>query len=560
VVITDISTGCTPTITSNPTSVVIVFNDAAVTISTANPQICVGGSSTITSSITGGSSSLTRQWQSSPNGADTWSNISGATGTSYIVPSGTPSWNDYRLVLSDPLPDCTDPISNVVSVRVNADASASVSPDTIRVCIGGSAPITATITGGSTSLTYIWYTSPTGGAGTWTSIPGFNNTPVYTAPTSTVGTVFYRVQFTDPLPGCGAGFSNSARVIVSPDLSITTQPTNITECVGGNTSLTVAITGGSGAVTYQWQSSTSTTPATFTNISGANGTSYTPSSAIVGTTYYRVLVNAANSGCDQVVSNISTVIITEDIAITAQPNDISECVGGTESMSVSISGGTGTFSYQWQSSTTGVSNSFANISGATTSTYQPPSAAAGITWYRVIVSATGVGCESPVSDTARVTIPPDLLVTSQPANVTECVGGNSQMVVVVSGGSGPVSYQWQSSPNGTGSWANATGAGATTTAFTPPSTAPGTTYYRVLINATGNGCGQTISNVVTAIISADLVITTQPNSILECLGGTSTMTVSITGGTGTISYQWEVSDDGSTGWTNASGSGSTTSK
>jgi hypothetical protein len=39
------------------------------------------------------------------------------------------------------------------------------------------------------------------------------------------------------------------------------------------------------------------------NGTGATTATYTPSSAVPGTTYYRVLVNAANSGCDQAVSN-----------------------------------------------------------------------------------------------------------------------------------------------------------------------------------------------------------------------------------------------------------------
>ena len=56
-------------------------------------------------------------------------------------------------------------------------------------------------------------------------------------------------------------------------------------------------------------------------------------------------------------------------------------------MSVSITGGSGTIAYQWQSSTTGVSASFVNVGGATASSYQPPSSTAGITWYRVIILA-----------------------------------------------------------------------------------------------------------------------------------------------------------------------------
>ena len=60
------------------------------------------------------------------------------------------------------------------------------------------------------------------------------------------------------------------------------------------------------------------------------------------------------------------------------------------------------------------------------------------------------------------------------------------MTVAISGGSGLISYQWQSSTSGNEPWANAAGTGSTTNTFTPPSATPGTTYYRVLVNATGS--------------------------------------------------------------------------
>ena len=60
------------------------------------------------------------------------------------------------------------------------------------------------------------------------------------------------------------------------------------------------------------------------------------------------------------------------------------------------------------------------------------------------------------------------------------------MTVVVSGGSGTVNYQWQSSADGINGWANATGTGATTATYTPSSASAGTTYYRVLVNASNN--------------------------------------------------------------------------
>jgi hypothetical protein len=68
------------------------------------------------------------------------------------------------------------------------------------------------------------------------------------------------------------------------------------------------------------------------------------------------------------------------------------------------------------------------------------------------------------------------------------------MTVTVTGGSGAVTYQWQQSADGSTGWANSTGTGATTATYTPSSATPGTTYYRVLVNAANNGCDQAVSN------------------------------------------------------------------
>jgi hypothetical protein len=35
--------------------------------------------------------------------------------------------------------------------------------------------------------------------------------------------------------------------------------------------------------------------------------------------YYRVLINAANNGCDQAVSNNAVAVITPDLLVTTQP-------------------------------------------------------------------------------------------------------------------------------------------------------------------------------------------------------------------------------------------------
>jgi hypothetical protein len=73
-----------------------------------------------------------------------------------------------------------------------------------------------------------------------------------------------------------------------------------------------------------------------------------------------------------------------------------------------------------------------------------------------------------------------------------------------------------------------------------------TTNYRVWVNADESGCEDVYSSVVSVIVSPDIVITTQPSNVNECVGGTNTISVTITGGSGTITYQWQQSADGST--------------
>jgi hypothetical protein len=48
-------------------------------------MLCVGGSVTLTATVTGGSSAQVLQWQTSPNGTSGWANISGANATTFML-------------------------------------------------------------------------------------------------------------------------------------------------------------------------------------------------------------------------------------------------------------------------------------------------------------------------------------------------------------------------------------------------------------------------------------------------------------------------------------------
>ena len=70
-------------------------------------------------------------------------------------------------------------------------------------------------------------------------------------------------------------------------------------------------------------------------------------------------------------SNEITITVVPDLDITAQPIDVTECITGTNTMFVTVTGGTGTTSYQWQTSPTGAPGSFVDMPGETSASLTP---------------------------------------------------------------------------------------------------------------------------------------------------------------------------------------------
>jgi hypothetical protein len=552
--------GCEQAVSDN--AMAVISPDLLVTTQPNDVSECIGGTNSMTVLISGGSGATSYQWQSSIDGFTGWGDVTGngANTPTYTPSSAVAGTTFYRVLINAIDNGCDQAVSNNAIASIIADLEVTTQPSNVNECIGGNNTMTVIVSGGSGDITYQWQFRMNGTSG-WADATGFgSNTDTYTPSSDAAGTTYYRLLVNASNSGCDQAVSDVAYAVIAEDLTVTTQPTNINECVGGTNTITVEVSGGSGAITYQWQQSINgSTGWTNSTGPGAMTDTYTPSSAIPGTTYYRVLINAANNGCDQAVSNNSIVIISSDIVITNQPSDVNECVDGTDQMTVVITGGSGTPTYQWQESTDG-SNGWTNSTGtgANTATYTPSSSIPGTTYYRVLISTGNPGCDLTISNNAIAVISEDLIVTIQPADVNECVGGADQMTVAVTGGSGTISYLWQSSPNGNSNWVAASGTGSTTPIFTPPSTFPGTTYYRVLVNASGSGCGQAVSNAVAAIIAPDIIVVTQPVDVNECVGGTNTMTIVTSGGSGTITYQWQQSINGSTGWGTATGLGAST--
>ncbi|MEC4050509.1 PKD domain-containing protein [Flavobacterium sp. SUN046] len=546
-IITFSSGGCT-SVTSNTATVIVTPLPSITTQPLTTQNICVGGTiAALTVSSTGGVGTTTYQWYTSTSTSTTGGTaITGATAATYTPPTfNSAGTYYYYVIVSMNGSGCGSVTSAAAQVAVATDPTISTQPlATQTQCQGSPATqLSVTAAGGIGTYTYQWYSNTVNNTTTGSPITAeISNT--YTPPTSTVGTVFYYCEVSQTSLGCGVTSAIATVVVVAAPF-VNSQPLNTqTVCLNGNTTvLSVTYSNGTGTPTYQWYNNTTNTNTGGTLISGATTTTYTPPSNAIGDLYYYCIITFSSGGCTSVTSNTATVIVTPLPSITTQPLTTQNiCVGGTiAALTVSSTGGVGTTTYQWYTSTSTSTTGGTAITGATAATYTPPTFnSAGTYYYYVIVSMNGSGCGSVTSAAAQVVVATDPTISTQPlATQSQCQGSPAtQLSVTAAGGIGTYTYQWYSNT------VNNTTTGSPITAeisntYTPPTSTVGTVFYYCEVSQTSLGCGVT-SAIATVIIVAAPVINTQPISTQTvCLNGNTTaLSVTYSNGTGTPTYQW----------------------
>ena len=547
---------------------------ATGTLNSTAETICTGGdpvSISFTTLPSGGANVFNYQWyykdgnNSCPTGSNTtgWTLISGATSPTYDPPAGLTVTRTYAVIVDVVgTPDCAAAQwAGCRVVTVVPDPFITGQPQSTQtLCVGGTPTnLQAIASGGTPSLQYQWYSNTTNSYSGAILIAGATSA-TYTPPTATAGTVYYFCTVTAAGNGCNPINSSIAAVIVVPDPSISAQPlATQTVCTGGAlTALSLTAAGGTPSLTYQWYSS-STNSYAGSPIVGATSASYTPTSASAVTTYYYCIVSAAGNGCGSVNSQIAEVIVLSQPTISSQPlASQSVCINGVPTaLSVSVTGGSSSFGYQWFSNTVSSNSGGTLISGATASSYTPASASAGISYYYCVITDNVTGCNDPVSNVAAVIVVNNILITSQPTNAPPvCQGGVGTFTVTATGGVAPISYQWQYF-NGS-SWNNVTNGaptgaiytGATSTSLSVSGiTSSGSYDYRVVITSPGVGCVSATSNAAVLTIEDPISVTLNPvSNTTICAQGSVTYTVSGTGGTPSLNYTWQYKNPSTGGW------------
>jgi PKD repeat protein len=505
--------GCDALTSAN--AAIIVVADPLATIS-AGASYCQNAGSVVPLSVavSNGEGTSSFQWYSNTTGGNTSGNaIAGANASTYTPPVSQTGDTYYYCVVTQSGANCgVNSPASLITVTPAPTFTTQPTP-TQSVCVGGTTTqLNVAYSNGTGTATYQWYSNTTNAYAGGTPIAGQISSS-FIPPSGVSGTLYYYciVSFS-AAGGCSMINSNIAEVVVLTDPIISAQPlTTQTICVGGTipNALNVAYTGGVGTPTYQWFS----TPAV--SIGGETNSSFTPSVFNTPGTYnYYVTIGLSGSGCDALTSANAAIIVLADPIVSSQPTTTQSVCQNTPTsqLFVSISGGTGTASYQWYSNTNNSNVGGTPIVGAISNSYIPPSSAAGTQYYYCVINQTGSNC-SVTSNPAAVVVNLSPVFSTQPITTQQhCLNqSTNQLQVAYSDGTGIPSYQWFSNTNN-----SITGGApinfATSNTFTPPSNIAGTFYYYCVVSfVNGGGCPSITSNVAQVII--------HPYPIVNITGG-----------------------------------------
>lgn len=521
------------------TSNTIVISQTTPTSITTQPvastTLCPG--QTYNVSVVAAGATLTYQWQKL-NGA-VWSNISGATSTSFSIASVTATdAASYRVNVTG---TCGTVTSGSAVLNVNVTTAITTQPtQPSAYCVGDNISISGLVAAG-TNVTYQW--QKLSGV-TWNSISGATSSIYSQTNAQVTDSGSYRVVVSGT---CGTVNSNTITIIVNSPITVTTHPAwnNPNKCTGESATISATIAGT--VSTYQWQRFNGTT---WVNISGASASSYTLNNiALADSGDYRLLLTGPCSS--PTTTNSARLFVQQNVQITTNPQGSAVCAGNSISMSVTTIGTV--VSYQWQQDQLR-NGTWTNISGATNSSYSKSNVTVADSGnYRV--SIIGTCSATPVVSTgASIVIQLPYSVISQPTwpSTPTNVG---QVVSLTVGYTGTANFQWQRDQQRNNNWVNV-GTNTATYSYTV-NTVADSGNYRCIVTGPCTA-GSVTTSTASVFTCQPPTFTSQPQQPgTLCPGGTLSLSVQVNTQGQTVTYQWQRDINRNGTWTNISGATNT---
>jgi len=520
---------------SNTVTITVTPPVLAGTIA-ADQALCAGVTPaplTSATPATGGTGGVAYQWESSTDNT-TWTAIGGATGATYAP--GALNATTYFRRRASATGACAPAVSNVVTITVAPVLAAGSIGSDQTVCVGTiPSPLTSgSAATGTSNITYQWESSADNT--TWVAIGGATGDTF--APGALTATTYFRRR-ASASGACAPVVSNVVAIIVTPNVAPGTIAASQTLCAGSTPApftSTAPASGGSGGIAYQWESSADNS--TWAAIGGATGDTYAPG-ALTATTYYRRRAGSG-SACAPVYSNTITVTVAPALTAGTIGTDQTICPGTAPAGLTSTAdptGGSGGYSYQWESSPN--NSTWTAIGGATGASYAPGALTTTTYYRRQVISGP---CGPVYSPSVAITVLPALNPGSIAADQSICANSTPSPLTSqqgAAGGSGGITYQWESSADNA-NWAAISGATSDTYA---PGALTATTYYRRRVTSGTGTCSTGVSNTVTVqvqpLVTPTVSLATPPT---QCAGTPLTFTA-VTTNVGTApTFQWFVNN------------------
>lgn len=449
---------------------------------------------TVKTATTGGNGKTpTYQWYQSPKSPINFTKITGATSATYDPAVLNDTTLFYR---RDSSGVCNSKNTNTVQVNMLKELKGGKVGRDTSICTG-TAPVAfkeeAVATGGDLNYKYQWQ-SATALAGPYADIATATG-KTYASGNLTQTTYFRRIVRTTK-PVCADAYSDTIVVtviskntpgVISKDESI---------CSGTKASIITSTSGavGSTTPTYYWRYQEQGTT-TWTTITRATANKDTLHPGILTkTTSFKRIANTGAGSCNTDTSNIVTITVYPDGNPGTIGRDTTICDGQSPKTfvpSVAPSGGNGTYTYKWVSSTNGSTYGTASLGTASTFT----SGALNVTTYfkRIVTSGN---CPADSGNAIKVAVLPKVSPGTIGNDTSICQGSAPKKLkefVAATGGNGTYKYQWKISTDGV-NFTNISGAPGTAKELVAVETIDTVTYYRR--DVVSGTCDTMRSNVV----------------------------------------------------------------
>jgi len=250
------------------------------------------------------------------------------------------------------------------------------------------------------------------------------------------------------------------------------------------------------------------------------------------------------------------------LSIATQPASQEVSPSTPISFTVSATGGTEPYTYQWQYLKPGAS-AWVNVASASgkTKTYSL-TALLRHNGYKYRCQVTDADGTSVLSGEALLTVSAPanpLTVAAQPVDQTVTPGTTVSFTVTAEGGKAPYAYQWQYQKPGASAWSNVSAASGKTAVYTLKTELRhnGYTYRCRITDADGS---VVYSDTALLTVADPLAVAFQPEDRTVLSGQSAPFVVVVTGGVQPYAYRWQYMKPGTDTWTNVtSASGGDTS-